>query len=132
MPRGGLRRPAGGRPIGAKDKKPRKRRDDKYSEFPAPIEGTLSGRELEKQLLAHLGGTTVVTLRLIVEEAVQLKLQLDGLRRKRFEGTMTDADAAIYERWLRAYLLCLKEIGHVKHIRIDDGLGGLIFPSFSG
>jgi hypothetical protein len=68
-------------------------------------------RDLERQLIEHVGGSPLVTQRLLIERIIKIKLQLDGLDDKLTSGDWTAHDQRTYGALLNAQRLCLRELG---------------------
>lgn len=68
-------------------------------------------RDLESQLVAHVGGAPSIAERLIIERVIRLRLQLDALDTKLAAGDWTPHDGRTYGGILNAYRLCLRELG---------------------
>src|SRR3979411_3130483 len=68
-------------------------------------------RDLERQLVDHVGGSPSVTQRLLIERIIKIKLQLDGLDGKLTSGDWTAHDQRTYGALLNAQRLCLRELG---------------------
>jgi hypothetical protein len=68
-------------------------------------------RDLERQLVDHVGGSPSVTQRLLIERIIKIKLQLDGLDDKLTSGDWTAHDQRTYGALLNAQRLCLRELG---------------------
>ena len=68
-------------------------------------------RDLERQLVDHVGGSPSVTQRLLIERIIKIKLQLDELDGKLTSGDWTAHDQRTYGALLNAQRLCLRELG---------------------
>jgi hypothetical protein len=68
-------------------------------------------RDLERQLVDHVGGAPSITQRLLIERIVKIKVQLDGLDGKLTSGDWTAHDQRTYGALLNAQRLCLRELG---------------------
>jgi hypothetical protein len=133
MPKGGYRIGAG-RPFGSKDKKPRQRQRPRFYQSPLPLGEVENLRTLEEQLREHLGGNVSVVEGILIQQTLALKSQLDAIRQRAFEGSLTDRDERTYPTLLRAFLEYLKEIGPVpKFPNLGFGLlGALRMPEPPG
>lgn len=68
-------------------------------------------RDMEKQLIDHVGGKPTVTQRLLIERIIKVRLQLDLLDDKLTSGEWTPHDSRTYGGLLNAYRLLAREIG---------------------
>jgi hypothetical protein len=68
-------------------------------------------RDLEAQLVAHVGGTPSITQRLLIERIVKIKLQLDAFDNKLASGDWTAHDQRTFNALLNAHRLACRELG---------------------
>ena len=68
-------------------------------------------RDLEQQLVEHVGGKPSITQRLLIDRIIKIRLQLDGLDEKLAAGNWTPHDSRTYGGLLNAYRLTAREIG---------------------
>lgn len=68
-------------------------------------------RDMEFQLVAHVGGQPSVTQKLLIERMIKVRLQLDLLDAKLASGAWTPHDSRTYGGLLNAYRLTAREIG---------------------
>jgi hypothetical protein len=68
-------------------------------------------RDLEAQLVAHVGGNPSVTQRLLIERIVKIKLQLDAFDTKLATGTWQAHDQRTFNALLNAHRLACRELG---------------------
>ena len=68
-------------------------------------------RDLEKQLIEHVGGNPSITQRLLIERMIKVRIQLDLLDEKLASGEWTAHDSRTYGGLLNAYRLTAREIG---------------------
>lgn len=68
-------------------------------------------RDLEKQLIDHVGGNPSITQRLLIERMIKVRIQLDLLDEKLASGEWTPHDSRTYGGLLNAYRLTAREIG---------------------
>lgn len=68
-------------------------------------------RDLEAQLVAHVGGNPSVTQRLLIERIVKIKLQLDAFDSKLATGAWTGHDQRTFNALLSAQRLACRELG---------------------
>ena len=68
-------------------------------------------RDLEAQLIAHVGGSPTITQKLLIERAVKLRVQLDMLDTKLAMGSWTPHDSRTYGGMLNAFRLVCRELG---------------------
>src|SRR5438046_193915 len=66
-------------------------------------------RDLEAQLVRHVGGNPSVTQRLLIELAVKTKLQADAFTTKLASGDWTGHDQRTYNALLNAHRLACRE-----------------------
>jgi hypothetical protein len=66
---------------------------------------------LEAELVAHVGGKPSITERLIIDQAIKARLQLDALGDKLVAGNFTDHDRRVFGALLNALRLNLRELG---------------------
>src|SRR5262245_36129030 len=74
------------------------------------VEGRLA-RHMEADLLTHAGGNPSVTTRLLIENAVRVRLRLEPCETKMDMGSWSDLDRRTYGGLLNAYRLILRELG---------------------
>src|SRR5262245_7770141 len=74
------------------------------------VEGRLA-RHMEADLLKHVGPNAPVTTRLLVENAVRVRLRLEAFETKMDMGSWSDLDRRTYGGLLNAYRLILRELG---------------------
>jgi hypothetical protein len=68
-------------------------------------------RQLELQLIEHLGGSPSVPQRLLIERVIKMKLQIDALEERLAEGSWTPHDARTYGGLSNAFRLAVRELG---------------------
>ena len=68
-------------------------------------------RDLERQLVEHVGGEPSITQRLLIDRIIKIRLQLDGLDEKLASGNWTPHDSRTYGGLLNAYRLTARELG---------------------
>ena len=68
-------------------------------------------RNLEAELVAHVGGSPTIAQRLLVDRIIKVRLQLDALDDKLTSGDWTAHDQRTYGALLNAQRLCLRELG---------------------
>jgi hypothetical protein len=68
-------------------------------------------RNLEAELIAHIGGAPSITQKLMIDRIIRTKLQLDSLDEKLAAGTFTPHDQRTYGALLNAHRLGLRELG---------------------
>jgi hypothetical protein len=68
-------------------------------------------RDLENQLVEHVGGAPSITQRLLIERIIKIRLQLDGLDEKLSAGDWTPHDSRTYGGLLNALRLTARELG---------------------
>lgn len=68
-------------------------------------------RDLESQLVAHVGGNPNIVQRLLIDRLIRIRLRLDELDTKLASGTWTDLDSRTYGGLLNAFRLTAREIG---------------------
>jgi hypothetical protein len=68
-------------------------------------------RDLERQLVDHVGGEPSVLQRLLIDRLVKVRLQLDALDDKLAAGNWTPHDQRTYGALLNALRLTAREIG---------------------
>jgi hypothetical protein len=68
-------------------------------------------RDLERQLIDHVGGAPSVTQRLLIDRVIKIRLQLDALDEKVGTPTWTPHDSRTYGGLLNAYRLTTRELG---------------------
>jgi hypothetical protein len=68
-------------------------------------------RDLERQLVEHVGGAPSIAQKLLIERLIKIRLQLDGLDAKLTAGTWTPHDGRTYGGLHNAYRLTAREIG---------------------
>src|SRR4030081_3311207 len=67
-------------------------------------------RNLEAELVAHVGGSPTIAQRLLVDRIIKVRLQLDALDNKLTSGDWTAHDQRTYGALLNAQRLCLREL----------------------
>jgi hypothetical protein len=68
-------------------------------------------RDLEAQLVAHIGGAPSVTQRMLIERAIKVQIQLDMLDTKLMSGDWTPHDQRTHGALLNALRLTCRELG---------------------
>ena len=68
-------------------------------------------RDLEAQLVAHVGGRPTIAQKLLIERINKSQVQLDALDEKLQSGRWTGHDQRVYGALLNATRLTLREIG---------------------
>jgi hypothetical protein len=68
-------------------------------------------RDLEAQLVAHVGGRPTITQRLLIERLIKTHVQLDMLDDKLQRGDWTANDSRTYGGLLNALRLTSRELG---------------------
>jgi hypothetical protein len=68
-------------------------------------------RDLERQLVDHVGGAPSITQRLLIERIVKIKLQLDAFDNKLASGDWTAHDQRTFNALLNAHRLACRELG---------------------
>lgn len=68
-------------------------------------------RDLEAQLVAHVGGRPTVTQRLLIDRLIKVRLQLDALDAKMAAGNWTSHDSRTHGGLQNAFRLCARELG---------------------
>ena len=68
-------------------------------------------RNLEAELIAHVGGSPTITQKLLIDRIIRLRLQLDALDEKLASGAWSGHDARTYGGILNAHRLALRELG---------------------
>jgi hypothetical protein len=68
-------------------------------------------RDLEKQLVDHVGGSPTITQRLLIERVIRINIQLGALDQKVASGCWTDHDARTHAGLQNAYRLTMRELG---------------------
>ncbi len=68
-------------------------------------------RNMEADLVAHVGGKPSATQRLLIDRMVKVRLQLDLLDEKLASGEWTPHDSRTYGGLLNAYRLTARELG---------------------
>jgi hypothetical protein len=80
-----------------------------------PIDGrSLEGqfaKNLERDLLQHIGQKPTVIQRMLIRQAVRIQFQLDALNVKLLLGEFTDHDRRVFGALNNAFRLTLKDIG---------------------
>jgi hypothetical protein len=67
-------------------------------------------RDLERQLIEHVGGSPSVTQRLLIDRVIKIRLQLDALDDKLAAGNWTPHDQRTYGALLNGHRLTLREL----------------------
>jgi len=68
-------------------------------------------RQLEAQLVEHLGGKPSVAERLLIDRIIRMRLQMETLDQKLASGAWTDHDRRTYAALLNASRLHIRELG---------------------
>lgn len=68
-------------------------------------------RDMEKQLVDHVGGKPTLPQRLLIDRMVKVRVQLDLLDDKLASGEWTPHDSRTYGGLLNAFRLLAREIG---------------------
>lgn len=68
-------------------------------------------RDMERQLVEHVGGSPSITERLLIDRMVKIRLQLDALDAKLSAGEWTPHDSRTYGGLLNAFRLTARELG---------------------
>ena len=68
-------------------------------------------RDLERQLLDHVGGSPTVTQRLLIDRLIRCTIQLDQLDEKLLAGGWTDLDTRTHGGLINRQRLLAREIG---------------------
>jgi hypothetical protein len=68
-------------------------------------------RDLERQLVDHVGGAPSITQRLLIERIVKIKVQLDAFDSKLASGDWTGHDQRTFNALLNAHRLACRELG---------------------
>jgi hypothetical protein len=68
-------------------------------------------RDLERQLIAHVGGVPTIAQKLLIDRIVKCTMQIDALDRKLADGDWTDHDARTHGGLINRQRLLLREIG---------------------
>jgi hypothetical protein len=71
-------------------------------------------RQLEGQLIEHLGGNPTVPQKLLIERVCKMKLQLDALEEKLAEGHWSPHDQRTYSGLNNAFRLALTTLDKMK------------------
>jgi hypothetical protein len=84
-------------------------------------------RDMEAQLIAHVGGNPSFVQRLLFDRLIRVRLQLDALERKMGDG-WTDKDSRTYGALLNQFRLTAREIG-IKATAPDPGWQEAVYGS---
>lgn len=68
-------------------------------------------RDLERQLIEHVGGAPSITQRLLIDRIIRIRVQLDALDEKLSAGNWTPHDSRTHGALNNALRLTLREIG---------------------
>ncbi len=68
-------------------------------------------RDLERQLVAHVGGQPTIAQKLLIDRVVKCTLQIDALDRKLSDGAWTDHDGRTHNGLINLQCLSLRELG---------------------
>ena len=68
-------------------------------------------RDMERQLIEHVGGAPTITQRLLIDRAIKTRLQLDALDEKLAAGNWTPHDQRTFGGLQNAFRLALRELG---------------------
>jgi hypothetical protein len=68
-------------------------------------------RDLEKQLIDHIGGSPSIAQRLLIDRIVKIRLQLDMLDQKLLSPAFTDLDRRVFGALQHSFRLCLQQLG---------------------
>jgi hypothetical protein len=68
-------------------------------------------RDLEAQLIAHVGGSPTVTQKLLIQRIIRGTVQLEAFDEKLQSGDFTDQDARNYHGLINRHRLLIREIG---------------------
>ncbi|HEX3861080.1 MAG TPA: hypothetical protein VHY35_05255 [Stellaceae bacterium] len=68
-------------------------------------------RDLEAQLIAHVGGSPSIAQKLLIDRIIKTTMQVDALDAKLAEGTWTDHDSRTHGGLINRQRLLLREIG---------------------
>jgi hypothetical protein len=68
-------------------------------------------RDLEAQLIAHVGGKPSIAQRLLIQRIIRGTVQLEAFDEKMLGGNWTDQDARNYHGLINRHRLLLREIG---------------------
>jgi len=68
-------------------------------------------RHLEHELTLHVGGEPSIAQKLLIDQAIKIKMQLDALNEKLSSGNWTDHDRRTFGGLLNCFRLTLREIG---------------------
>jgi hypothetical protein len=68
-------------------------------------------RHLEAELIAHVGGNPSFVQKLLIEQMVKIRMQLDLLEERLAEGNWTPHDSRTYGGLLNAYRLTARDLG---------------------
>jgi hypothetical protein len=68
-------------------------------------------RDLERQLIEHVGGNPSITQKLLIERAIKTTLQLRALDVKLDSGSWTDCDSRTHGALVNRERLLLRELG---------------------
>jgi hypothetical protein len=90
-----------------------------------PLDGrTYEGRvarQLERELLEHIGGPPNAIERLLIRQCVRQQLQLDWLGMKLLGGDFTDHDRRVFGALNNSLRLTLRELSHPVQAHYRDG-----------
>jgi hypothetical protein len=68
-------------------------------------------RDLEAQLIAHIGGEPIIAQKLLIDRIVKTSMQVDALDAKLASGNWTDTDARTHGGLVNRQRLLLRELG---------------------
>ena len=68
-------------------------------------------RNLESELVAHVGGAPTITQRLLIDRLIKIRLQLDAFDKKLVGGNWTPHDSRTHGGLLNAFRLTARELG---------------------
>lgn len=68
-------------------------------------------RDLERQLIEHLGGAPSITQQLLIERLIKTTVQLNALDEKLSSGEWTDHDSRTHGGLINRQRLLLRELG---------------------
>jgi hypothetical protein len=86
-------------------------------------------RNLEIELIQHVGGAPSIAQKLLIDQAIKIRLQLDALGEKLDSGAWTEHDRRTFGGLMNCFRLTLRDIGlkspTTRSANLDDFLDGI-------
>jgi hypothetical protein len=86
-------------------------------------------RNLEIELIQHVGGAPSIAQKLLIDQAIKIRLQLNALGEKLDTGEWTDHDRRTFGGLMNCFRLTLRDIGlkspTTRSANLDDFLDGM-------